>query len=626
MQNANQSVLFLFDPLCDSSTPERHASSPDPSSDKENDTPPGQVTAFFNRVYKHNTPYNTRTPKGKLIDYDFTVMARQSEDEEDDMAECDNGGMILDGLDAASDAENRLSGGDEEMENGEENAEEDTIQIPSTRRQPLADIHLESVLGFVPDPDPIPVEGSPDSSMWDEADTIMPSVTAAPANAPLANIINAINFAGLSIHSADPSDEQDSVGHAVAPAITVVPPEYSHTSPVACTPQRLFASHLAPSPSISSTATRRLAPTTSAADPRRTSVDLQSSFRLQLQNADMSFDLLNDKISFLGHDSFWAGTGDESIDFKKEEEAMMAIAEECESSQAIPPLATSTESSTFSPPGRSRPSLERRQSLSVVPAASTEDMQPLRQEARPQTTAPAVHSPPPAPVPALRIFKKSRKIHDSGESTISTLLPSAPSSTVCQSHIDAFVDTANETSAGRVPAKRSAPTPREEKRAGEPPVPEMQKARVVVKGLQRPPPGAVPPPMTSLGLPKMRATSATSIAKKLGVSRPSAGTGNMGPPALPLQRPALVTSKVPSSTLGVTSRLAGLGSTLRTTSGIPGSSSGPFRPVRSAAGAGSSTAPTRSGLPVPQSKIPGAPRTGVASRLPTAAAPTRRFL
>ena len=47
-------------------------------------------------------------------------------------------------------------------------------------------------------------------------------------------------------------------------------------------------------------------------DPRRTSVDLYSSFHLQMQSAEMSFDLLNDKISFLGgaQDSFWAGADD----------------------------------------------------------------------------------------------------------------------------------------------------------------------------------------------------------------------------------------------------------------------------------------------------------------------------
>ncbi|KAJ2969291.1 hypothetical protein NUW54_g12999 [Trametes sanguinea] len=58
-------------------------------------------------------------------------------------------------------------------------------------------------------------------------------------------------------------------------------------------------------------------------DPRRTSVDLYSSFHLQMQSVDMSFDLLNDKISFLGNgqDSFWAGgeSGDDTM-FEFDEE------------------------------------------------------------------------------------------------------------------------------------------------------------------------------------------------------------------------------------------------------------------------------------------------------------------
>ena len=47
-------------------------------------------------------------------------------------------------------------------------------------------------------------------------------------------------------------------------------------------------------------------------DPWRTSVGLYLSFHLQMQSAEMPFDLLNDKISFLGgvQDLFWAGTDD----------------------------------------------------------------------------------------------------------------------------------------------------------------------------------------------------------------------------------------------------------------------------------------------------------------------------
>lgn len=402
----NQSVLSLFDPLRTPATPERDAAaSPDPSSDKENDEPicsAGQVTAFFNRVHKHHSHAPVKTPKGGLIDYEITVMAPHYEDEEDEDEENDDVGMILDGMD--HDTENTRGAEDEEMDVQDENADEDTIQIPLSRRPPLADIQLDSVLSSVPEPEPIPVAGSPETSMWDEGDTAIPTVSEAPAGAPLANVINSINFAGLSLQSPEPSHERSQaavkesvgVGLRPAPGIAVFAAEPSPSLRAAWTPQRCFGTHLSPSPSTSSLATRRLSPTTSASDPRRTSVDLQSSFRLQLQNADMSFDLLNDKISFLGHDSFLESTDSDPIDFKKEEEAMMIIAEECEmraaladpdgtcatfvvlfhlhhlmfaTSAAVPSSATA-DSLVFSVPPLSTPSTVRRQSVPSTPASA----------------------------------------------------------------------------------------------------------------------------------------------------------------------------------------------------------------------------------------------------------------
>jgi len=466
--------------------------------------------------------------------------------------------------------------------------------------------------------------------MWDEADTTIAAVTAAPADAPLASVINSINFAGLSLHSPDSSHEpftqndRDDMDYPAAPEIAVIQADSSRGSPSAPAPRRLFGTHLSPSPSISTLATRRLSPTTSAADPRRTSVDLQSSFRLQLQNADMSFDLLNDKISFLSHDSFWAGTDDDSVDFKKEELAMLAIAEECEP-QPIPeqndvPLSAPTQSSVFSLPAPSQPSVERRRSLPSTSAANADPQIPSADAAEEhangmeewsaqgaaQTTSAPV---PPAPVPALRIVKKCWKMHGRVSSVSSTTSSSSSVSSV-----------PSDSKAKNVPAKRSAPLPREEQRAGEPPVPEMQKVRTIIKGLQRPPPGAQLPPMPSMGPAKMRAVSADAGVKKAAGSRPA--LGRMGPPPPP-QRPAQVSnSKFPTSTFGITSRLPGLGSVPKT-SGIPASSSGTLRQPRGG------NAPVRSGLPVPQSRIPGAPgalRSGTASRLPTGPAATRRAL
>lgn len=85
-----------------------------------------------------------------------------------------------------------------------------------------------------------------------------------------------------------------------------------------------------PSPPSASSQPHRLRPNppkTSSHDPKRRSIDLYSSFQLQLQSEDASFDLLNDKISFLasgsGMESFMnAMEGDDSFDMDIEEANM----------------------------------------------------------------------------------------------------------------------------------------------------------------------------------------------------------------------------------------------------------------------------------------------------------------
>ena len=74
------SILSLFDPLATPATPERDLSSPDSSSDKENDGP-GQVTVFFNRIYTkpQTPPHHTSPCTGKLIDFGDVSIHDESE-------------------------------------------------------------------------------------------------------------------------------------------------------------------------------------------------------------------------------------------------------------------------------------------------------------------------------------------------------------------------------------------------------------------------------------------------------------------------------------------------------------------------------------------------------------------
>ena len=229
-------------------------------------------------------------------------------------------------------SENRASDADAEMRDVFSEPEDAHLQ---EKRQPLADIKLEPA-GSLPsftETEEMEWEGQVDQN------TSLHPVTVAPAGDPLADVINSINLSAMTI-----SDNSDSSGETATPADCVIP-KVSITEPIPevevdpptppkpvspiSSPTSDNTSNLMATPNTSMTLRRhRLA--TSSADPRRQSVDLQSSFKLQLGCPEMSFDLLNDKISFLNEGPSWGGGEDDTFDFKKEEAKMLAIAEEYE--------------------------------------------------------------------------------------------------------------------------------------------------------------------------------------------------------------------------------------------------------------------------------------------------------
>ncbi|KAI0789931.1 hypothetical protein C8Q75DRAFT_131856 [Abortiporus biennis] len=335
-----ESILSLFDPLAGGqSTPDRNTPSPDASSDKENDGP-GPVTVFFNRAYTQPAPCTVKTPIGKLIDFAETPY-HGSDDEDwdeslldedgEDMMGAEDGtmtGRLIDKLRSSRENEFILSSG------------LNSPQTPSDRR-PLADIRLES------SPDGVPVFSklsSPQSIHTPSPSPTSPQFTAnkqTPSEHSLSGIIHSIN---LSANQPSPSvnglggNHQEDAENSMQVEIMVCPPDSvpqspvvsSYPSPALLNPRTpLVSSPSVTSPSLSA-ASRRLQVNTSSSDPRRTSVDLYSSFSMQIQSPDMSFDLLNDKISFLGlgHDSFLNG-GDDTLDFQKQRE-IGAIPEEVE--------------------------------------------------------------------------------------------------------------------------------------------------------------------------------------------------------------------------------------------------------------------------------------------------------
>ena len=317
MAKPRNSVLYMFDPLHQSPcTPQRDSSSPELGpSDKENDAP-GDLTLFFGRTFAHKAhDVQVRTPKGKLIDFGDTPAPERLWEA---VGAEQHDGSDADGEQSESDMEG-FGGG---------------VSPSPSPRMPLADLALDQT----PRPqDPSrtafqPLAFSPPESALPLAALLAP----APQTSPLAEVVNSINFSSLAI-AEDPAapvaalqapfvlQEAAPIGivnraSSPFPEINVCAPETpileEFDVPTSFNLGRelqddhddedeapLTVAHLRPTSTLT-----QLAPD----DPRRTSVDLYSSFHLQMQSAEMSFDLLNDKISFFGgaQDSFWAGADD----------------------------------------------------------------------------------------------------------------------------------------------------------------------------------------------------------------------------------------------------------------------------------------------------------------------------
>lgn len=319
-----ESIISLFDPLGGPDTPPRNTNSPDSlASDKENDgpgNPPGQLTVFFNRVYKGLPPSVAKLPKGKLIDFGDASFES-----------CEDGDML-----------------DKREEDAIEGVE--VGRSPLSRRIPLADIELERIPP-PQTPQTIPEHSAERSAEERKALQSMDAIlspfaplTTAPCISPFADVINSINLSAMTIGEAP--QPPSNAGDLDCPNITICPPdaevEMALSSPRVQTIADLPADNVFLSPSAQTStpavasafnASRRTHTLshTSPSDPRRASVDLQSSFNLHMQSMDMSFDLLNDKISFLNSSSSSqtladADMNDDTFDLAKEQLEMEAIA------------------------------------------------------------------------------------------------------------------------------------------------------------------------------------------------------------------------------------------------------------------------------------------------------------
>ncbi|KAG1743475.1 hypothetical protein EDB19DRAFT_566449 [Suillus lakei] len=185
--------------------------------------------------------------------------------------------------------------------------------------------------------------------------------TLAPAGSPLASVINAINLTDQNVPSlgripehATPTivvSREGNLGSSTAqlsPSPSTALITHTHLSESMLTPSdvplsppsryqtqsSLSRDTMAAPPARPRPRARAHTTSSPSFNPRRNSVDLHSSFNLQLQCPDASFDLLNDRISFFGGDTFTIDTDD--FDMQAEEEMMEAFAKRIQEKDASP--------------------------------------------------------------------------------------------------------------------------------------------------------------------------------------------------------------------------------------------------------------------------------------------------
>ncbi|KAF9460151.1 hypothetical protein BDZ94DRAFT_1324330 [Collybia nuda] len=342
------SVLNLFDPLLSSNTLDRDVS--DTDSDKENFTPPiadcSMTAAFFTHSYKPSQSASL-VPKRRLVDIgDVTTddssmhMMLTDEDELEELNDDEN-----DTLTFFRPAVTPARPVDIPTESN-------TPPI-SALRTPLGELTLDRDLTPVARTKMYRRTALPPSSL------VAPEILVSPpgVDSSITSVINAVNSSGASFAQSGPTNANGYVdlieedlscgtedivsGDIQAPCITISPNLLTNSRSatkfetpcdslltetpgstgivLSSSPSNVALQHphhLRPNP-----------PKTSSHDSNRRSIDLYSSFQLQLQSDDASFDLLNDKFSFLvsgsGMDSFMtAMDGDDSFDIGAEEANM----------------------------------------------------------------------------------------------------------------------------------------------------------------------------------------------------------------------------------------------------------------------------------------------------------------
>ncbi|KAG5647558.1 hypothetical protein DXG03_008911 [Asterophora parasitica] len=341
------SILDLFDPLV--SVPLRDAPSPD--SDKENASPAPQIVdcsvteAFFQRTLKQASPV---VLKRRLVDVgdttvdDPSMLAMLTEEDELDDSMCDDENDTLTLPPPLPKAAATPPKSTPRTPLGEISFDRDITPIARTkvyRRPPPSTLSSDVVI-----PESFEVSNfGPAASPSTSLASYFPLKSPAPANPSLRyddlhsqkddapnSPANNNEMPQITISSIDGLSDSLSTHHLTTPTETLLgdtprpfTSSFSHSSDE--------------SPSYLHTGLRPNPP--SSQDPNRRSMDLYSSFHLQLQSEEASFDLLNDKISFftstIGSDSYLnAMEEDESFDLAVEEARLQKAIENIQQEEA----------------------------------------------------------------------------------------------------------------------------------------------------------------------------------------------------------------------------------------------------------------------------------------------------
>ncbi|KAL4066858.1 hypothetical protein J3A83DRAFT_235901 [Scleroderma citrinum] len=376
MNQPRYSILNLFDPLTMATTPtkdpgpDREVTTPDSAagSDKENAVPHSShesdkltMTTFFNRTYKMQ-PHPSLPLRKRLIDVgDATVTMDDasemlsalaiSERPADDMKQEDlspRDDVSFDDYLATPVCSRR--------------SEEEEVCTPrpsssvKQSRLPLADISLDAT--------PVPHKsGKATISMaafdhQSSPTTVMrvphPSSSVILAQSPLSHLVTTTESAqgdkeetyiskgitpeeGVIIVVSEPSETDDTLNLSTAyPLLTETHLSESALPPSPSSINRELPQDIIEDPAFLSADIRPRprrsrsntlsTPRGDSLDPNRFSVDLQSSFHWQMQCPDVSFDLLNDRISFFGGDSFVLPTDMDEFDGQAKDEMIEALA------------------------------------------------------------------------------------------------------------------------------------------------------------------------------------------------------------------------------------------------------------------------------------------------------------